>query len=383
MQQPTGVSECLKTIEALILDTPMRIPLPSFPPSGLPGFHQSSGVLERLEAFGTNPGNLAAYFYRPDGIPAKVPLVVVLHGCTQTAASYDQGSGWTELARRYGFATLFPEQKRQNNPNLCFNWFTPDDTRRGGGEAFSIAQMIEAMIAKHGIDGQRIFITGLSAGGAMTSAMLASYPELFAGGAILAGLPHGAATTIPEALQQMRAHSPSSRTTGRSIRMASPEIVRWPTVSVWHGTADTVVSPSNAEAILRQWQEVHEITTHPEENLIDGYPHRAWYDASGRLLLEDFRVTGMGHGTPLASVGECGCGQAGAFMLEVGISSTVHTAMTWALLSNRSDLSEGKSPVPSAQEPTLAQASGKAMGNGPAGITRIIEDALRAAGLLK
>jgi poly(hydroxyalkanoate) depolymerase family esterase len=116
-------------------------------------------------------------------------LVVALHGCTQTAADYDHGSGWTRLADRYGFAVLFPEQQRANNPNNCFNWFLPSDTRRSHGEAFSIRQMIERVITDHGVDRRRVFVVGLSAGGAMTSAMLATYPDLFAGGAIIAGLP--------------------------------------------------------------------------------------------------------------------------------------------------------------------------------------------------
>lgn len=362
----------------------MRFPLSRLAPAGLPSYQQSNDLLEKLDGFGTNPGTLSGYYYKPElGPDAKPPLVVVLHGCTQTAASYDRGSGWSELAKRYGFATLYPEQQRQNNPSLCFNWFVPEDTRRAGGEAASIAQMIETMIVAHGIDRQRVYITGLSAGGAMTSVMLATYPEMFAAGAILAGLPHGAAATMPEALQQMRAHSPSSRTTGRSIRMASPHAGPWPTISVWHGTADTVVSPSNADAILRQWQEVHQTSAQPQETLVDGYPHRAWRDARGRLLVEDFRVTGMGHGTPLATGGECGCGQAGAFMLEVGISSTVHSAKTWGLLSTRRDEAAVKSHIRGVAEPITPRASPMPRVAAPDRITRVIEDALRTAGLLK
>lgn len=167
--------------------------------------------------FGTNPGNLKAWHYVPPEVTGKCPLVVVLHGCTQAARGFDEGSGWSALAETYGFAVVFPEQQRANNPNMCFNWFSPEDTTRGTGEALSIAQMIESMVKHHNADEQRVFITGLSAGGAMTSVMLAAYPEKFAGGAILAGLPHGAAASVTEALQQMRAHTPSARTSGQSI----------------------------------------------------------------------------------------------------------------------------------------------------------------------
>jgi poly(hydroxyalkanoate) depolymerase family esterase len=332
-----------------------------------------------LENFGSNPGALNAWSFAPEG-KAK-GLVVVLHGCTQTAAGYDSGSGWSKLAEDYGFAVLFPEQRRTNNPNVCFNWFEPGDTRRGAGEAASIAQMIEAVIERHGIDPRRVFITGLSAGGAMTSVMLAAYPELFAGGAILAGLPHGAAASIPEAFQQMRAPSPSNRTSGQAIKSASPHPGPWPTVAIWHGTADTVVSPSNAGAILGQWQEVHGLESDPsEEREVDGHPYRAWRDGAGKVVLEEYRVKGMGHGTPLATGGECGCGEAGAFMLEAGISATVHSAKSWGLLDKRA-----KAQARPATRASVAAGVQAVPDRRPAPdrITRVIEDALRAAGLMK
>src|SRR5215207_11760807 len=138
-----------------------------------------TGRLRTVEGFGFNPGRLALYAYVPAGMGKGAPLVVVLHGCTQTAASYDEGSGWSRLADEHGFAVAFPEQRSENNGKLCFNWFDPRHTERGRGEAQSIAQMIEHMVVAHGLDGSRIYITGLSAGGAMTSVMLATYPELF------------------------------------------------------------------------------------------------------------------------------------------------------------------------------------------------------------
>lgn len=119
--------------------------------------------LERLEHRGANPGNLTGWYQAPKDTGLPVALVVVLHGCTQTAASYDAGSGWSKLADDFGFGVLFPEQSRQNNPNLCFNWFSDGDIQRVGGEAHSIREMIDGMISDHGIDRSRVFITGLSA----------------------------------------------------------------------------------------------------------------------------------------------------------------------------------------------------------------------------
>src|SRR4051812_18114873 len=126
-----------------------------------------SAHLGDVTAFGSNPGNLRMFTYVPERRPVGAPLVVVLHGCTQTAAGYDEGAGWSTLAERYGFALLLPEQQRANNPNNCFNWFLPGDIRRGQGEALSIYQMIEHMVADEKLDRRRVFVTGLSAGGAM------------------------------------------------------------------------------------------------------------------------------------------------------------------------------------------------------------------------
>ncbi len=356
----------------------MRLPYVGLPTGGLGLAGETSTRLRPLSRFGSNPGQLGALFHAPEEADRPCPLVVVLHGCTQTAAGYDTGSGWSELAEAYGFAVLFPEQQRSNNPNMCFNWFDPADTHRDRGEALSIAQMIDTMIAEHGVDPRRVFITGLSAGGAMTSVMLAAYPEKFAGGAILAGLPHGAAASVQEAFQQMRGHSPTVRTSGQSIRDASRHAGDWPVVSIWHGTNDTVVDQSNADAILQQWREVHGLPKEPSEtDQIDGHPHRAWRDADGKLLIEEYRVAGMGHGTPLSTKGECGCGEPGAFMLEVGISSTLHSAKVWGLLQGEPRIVRQPADV---QTETGADAPRFPDSGGP---QKIIEDALRAAGLLK
>src|SRR3979411_1462417 len=122
--------------------------------------------LQLVPEFGPNPGNLRMFTYLPPQHAANPALVVVLHGCTQTAASYDYGAGWSTLADRYGFALLLPEKQRANNPVGGVNWFQAGDTARGHGEALSIRQMVGEMVSEHGIDSARVFITGLSAGGA-------------------------------------------------------------------------------------------------------------------------------------------------------------------------------------------------------------------------
>jgi poly(hydroxyalkanoate) depolymerase family esterase len=276
--------------------------------------------------------------YRPPTLAECPALVVVLHGCTQTAAGYDVGAGWSTLAERYGFALLLPEQQRSNNPNGCFNWFQPEDSKRERGEAHSIAQTIEKYVVDHRIDRSRIFVTGLSAGAAMTSVMLACYPEVFAGGAIVAGLPYGAATNVQQALQCMfQSPSRSSREWGDLVRQASSHQGPWPRVSIWHGSADKTVIPSNAGEILKQWTDIHGLPSiSSSQARVDGYPREAWLNDAGQELIESYTITNMAHGTPLA-VGEAegSCGAAGPFLLAVGISSSYHIAKFFGLVAVR------------------------------------------------
>lgn len=308
---------------------------------GLSGFHRSSGAdgtqkspLIETSSFGSNPGNLRMFSYVPEGVPTKSGLVVVLHGCTQNACRYNAGAGWSTLAERYGFALLMPEQKTSNNANGCFNWFLPEDTIRGSGEALSIRQMIDQVVRKHSIDPKRIFVTGLSAGGAMTSVMLATYPEVFAGGAIIAGLPYGVASNVKEALSGMfQAPYRSHRELGDLVRRASPHQGPWPNLSIWHGSSDRTINPVNADEIIKQWLDVHGLPLSPmSEDIIDGHPRKTWRNSEGQTAVESFTISNMAHGTPLgmADSGER-FGAEGAFLIEAGISSSFHIAKFFGL----------------------------------------------------
>jgi poly(hydroxyalkanoate) depolymerase family esterase len=290
--------------------------------------------LKEMHSAGPNPGNLRMFAYVPDDLADNPALVVVLHGCTQTASGYDYGAGWSTLADRYGFALLVPEQQRSNNPNGCFNWFLPEDTQRGRGEAASTRDMVETMVREKGIDPRRVFITGLSAGGAMTSVMLACYPEVFAGGAIVAGLPYGAASNVQQAFESMlQCPSRPAREWGGLVRGAAHHDGPWPRVSVWHGSADKTVIPSNAREILKQWTDVHGVQIAPSgQETVDGYPRQVWVSAAGEEVIESYTIPQMPHGTPLATgKADFECGAAGPFLLDVGISSSFHIAKFFGL----------------------------------------------------
>jgi poly(hydroxyalkanoate) depolymerase family esterase len=365
------------------------------------GFSGGEGTdrLAELHAFGSNPGALKARYHVPDGLSEGAALVVVLHGCTQTATGYDHGSGWSQLADEQGFAVLFPEQQRANNANLCFNWFNSEDTRRASGEALSIRQMVAAMLSAHGLDPARVFVTGLSAGGAMTSVMLATYPDVFAGGAIIAGLPYGTASSVPEAFDRMRAHGgPDAAALAGLVASASEHDGPWPTISVWHGGSDMTVSPANAGLVIEQWRALHGVSatpTYTEE--VAGHPRRVWRNAEGREVIEEHRIASLGHGTPLSTTGADACGVAGPYMLEAGISSTRRIAGFWGLMEGSAaqpapvvanDPAVGRAaPVPATFTRDAAAddegASGAKRPKAATGVAQIIEDALRTAGLMR
>jgi poly(hydroxyalkanoate) depolymerase family esterase len=284
--------------------------------------------------FGSNPGALKMYSFVPDSLAHGAALVVVLHGCGQTAAGYDLGAGWSTLARHYGFALLLPEQQPANNANTCFNWFNPEDIKRGKGEACSIRQMIARMVTDHKLDPRRIFVTGLSAGGAMTSVMLATYPDVFAAGAIVAGLPFGIATNLREALGgMMQSALRPANELGDLVRHASKHKGAWPRVSVWHGSADRTVNPGNADAIVKQWLDVHGLPEAPmSTTTVDGYPRDVWWNDDGETVVESYTITGMAHGTPLGvAANDERYGETGAFLIDAGISSSYHIANFFGL----------------------------------------------------
>jgi poly(hydroxyalkanoate) depolymerase family esterase len=304
---------------------------------GNPGPGLRPGVpspLTETTDFGSNPGELRMFSFVPGSLQEPPALVVVLHGCGQTAAGYDLGAGWSTLARHFGFALLMPEQQSSNNGRACFNWFTPEDTARGSGEACSIREMIARMVADTGIDPHRIFVTGLSAGGAMTSVMLATYPEVFAGGAIIAGLPFGVANNVGEAINGMfQSPSRPAGALGDLVRNASNHSGPWPKLSVWHGSADRTVNPANADEIVKQWLDVHQLPSTPmSEGIVDGYPRQVWWNADGETIIESYTITDMAHGTPLGiASNDERYGAQGAFLIEAGISSSYHIASFFGL----------------------------------------------------
>jgi hypothetical protein len=232
-----------------------------------------------------------------------------------------------------------------------------------------------------------------------------------AGGAIVAVRPYGAATNVQQAFETMYQCPPRApRAWGDLVRSASPHSGPWPRVSVWHGSADATVIPSNASEIVKQWIDVHGLPLSPSaQAMVDGYPRQVWVNPAGDEIIESYTITNMAHGTPLATGGaDDECGAAGPFLLEVGISSSYHIAKFFGLTAadarhvvstrreiivppKQPEVSRPAATVPQPHvlegevlEPELnATAERTQVPPPPVDIGAVITNALKAAGLMK
>jgi poly(hydroxyalkanoate) depolymerase family esterase len=204
-----------------------------------------------------------------------------------------------------GIPLVLPEQSGANNQGRCFNWFRPLHVRRDSGEALSIRQMVDTAVARFASDSRRVFIAGLSAGGAMAAALLAAYPDVFAGGAIVAGLPVGTASSAVEALARMADadHARTADTLAQRVRDAAPEEFAgpWPRVSIWHGLADDVVDPANARLLAEQWSAMHGITNGMNTSEADS-AHRTTWTSSDHAAVELWMLSDLPHAWPAGAV---------------------------------------------------------------------------------
>nr|WP_255430009.1 PHB depolymerase family esterase [Streptomonospora sp. PA3] len=291
----------------------------------LTGTRADAAALQRVTSFGANPGSLDMYAYVPDSAAPGAPLVVLLHGCTQDAAAYHAGSGWDGVADDRGAVLVYAQQRGANNANSCFNWFRPGDTARGSGEAASIRQMAAYAAREFGATGEA-YVSGLSAGGAMASEMLSAYPDVFAGGSIVAGLPTGCAGSLLEATTCMNSgKQQSAEQWGDEVRAKNPGYSGpWPRVEIWHGSADYTVRPVNAEASRDQWVDVHGASAAPDRT--EERPAGTvteFHEVGGVPVVALNTVSAMGHGTPVDP--SAGCGSAGAYFLDT-LCSAEYTA---------------------------------------------------------
>lgn len=208
--------------------------------------------LKFISNFGTNPGNLEMFSFSDSlNSKEKTPLIVVLHGCSQTAEEIERIAGWGTLAKQHHFNLIFPQQKVTNNASRCFNWFKEDDISPKNGEAESILQMINYANTNMNIDTSKIFIVGYSAGAAMSVSLLAISPSTFHSGVSYAGTAYGIAKTPGDALKVM--NGKINPTQNELLALIDRESKVFPNLIVYQGLDDHVVDPINADVLVKQW----------------------------------------------------------------------------------------------------------------------------------
>ncbi len=258
----------------------------------------------------------------------KVPLVLMLHGCVQTPDDFAAGTGMNAVADAHNFLVVYPEQPTTANPYKCWTWFDPAHQARGAGEPSLLAAIVQDVRATHKVDALRTYVVGVSAGGAMASVMVATYPDLFTGLAVCAGIEYKAAAGVAGALAAQQSGGPDPnqqgtqayeamiaalplKASGRATRPRRRPAVR---VIVFHGTLDPVVRPVNGDQVVMQWAQANDLLDDARDNnSVDdtadstttgtvpnghNFTRYVYNDAAGKPLLEKWLVQDMKHAWP-------------------------------------------------------------------------------------
>ncbi len=299
--------------------------------------------LKRTKHFGKNPGHLKMYLHPPPNVDMSksAPLVVVLHGCLQCATKIQEQSGWSKLADDNGFFVLYPQQRLINNPERCFRWYNRKHTNKNGGENSSIKQMIDYVKSVYNIDSSRVFITGLSAGGAMSVIMMADYPQLFNTGAIFAGGAYKSGNGMISGMMALvgwRIKSPEKW--GNIVRKQNPDYNgEYPRMIIYQGNNDWVVNKRNGVELMKQWTNLHHIGIQPSE-IIDAFVNvkniqrNAYCNAIQKEVVVFYKVDKLGHAL-LVDLGDCKNqgGSRGFFSKDKNYFSTLWTAFDFGLIA--------------------------------------------------
>lgn len=302
----------------------------------------SGQSLTPVPSFGSNPGNLSMFTYVPVGISGSVPVVIAMHGCSQSASIYATESGWNKLADRHKFIMIYPEQVSANNSSKCFNWFEAADQSKNQGEALSIKQMADYIQLNYSIDPAKIFVTGLSAGAGMTSVMLAAYPEVFNKGAIIAGIPYKASSSASTASFAMGGYIVKTPAQwGTLVRNENPSYTGpFPDVAIFHGSADLTVNIINAAELIDQWTDLNSAdqTADATNSAFQGntsVEQKIYTNNLNNPVVYYYKITGMGHGISV-NTGPCPRqgGTTGTYTLEKNFHSTYWAADFFDLITD-------------------------------------------------
>ena len=260
----------------------------------------------------TDPAGTRAYkLYVPSRYTGQaVPLVVMLHGCTQTPDDFAAGTRMNRLAEGATFLVVYPAQAGSANRSKCWNWFQPADQQRGRGEPSIIAGITRQVMARYQVDAQRVYVAGLSAGGAMAMIMGVTYPDLYAAIGVHSGLAYGAAHDLTSAIAAMQHGGPDPLRRGNRFWEAGGVFARIVPTIVFHGDRDTIVNPRNGDQVLAQWTAAmtaggRSTTSGTDQRItvsrgqVPGgraYTRAVYHDLRGQAVLEQWLIHGAGHG---------------------------------------------------------------------------------------
>lgn len=250
------------------------------------------------------------HHYRPG---TAVSLLVMLHGCRQSAWDFAKGTAMNELAEQYGFIVLYPQQTRAYNLGQCWNWFSPRNQQRGKGEPASIADIIQTVTSNTDlwtIDPQRIYAAGISAGGAMAVILAATYPDLIAAIGVHSGMEYQAASNVISGWRAIRHGGPDPVRQGEKAYRAMGTFSRTVPTIVFHGMDDKVAAPLNSDQVVEQWMRTNNLASEGKylasldkpDSVIsgratDGYPYvvSSWNEPGGNAVQAYWKIAGMRH----------------------------------------------------------------------------------------
>ncbi|MGV3619374.1 MAG: alpha/beta hydrolase family esterase [Archangium sp.] len=283
--------------------------------------------LTQVTGFGSNPGNLSLFLHEPANRPASAPLVIALHGCSQTAVDYE-AVGWNAIADANGFLVAYPQTSANGG---CFNWFDTAQQSRTGTQVTSLLQIVQHLVSTRGVDASRVYVTGLSAGGAMVNVLLAVAGDVFLRGQVLAGIPFGCASGVTSGYSCMFSSSSKTPEQWGALVHAVNLGLSSPPVQLWHGTSDFTVTSANLQEQVDQWTNVNGIDVIADDTQTIGVAtRRRFNDMNGVTRVESWTMASTGHGAPIDPMN--GCGTTRTYMLDVDLCSAMEGARFFGLL---------------------------------------------------
>jgi len=225
----------------------------------------------------------------------QAPLLVALHGCTQNAVDFAEGTRFDAIADRYGAIVVYPEQTDRANARRCWNWFLPENQSRERGEPAAILAVVEEIVERLNVDRSRIFVTGLSAGAAMAAILAEQSPDVFAGVGLMAGIALHASHDVRTAYSAMRGEPDADalRSLLRANDAAAFERLR---VIIWTGARDRTVAPANAQLLAKQFLQLLHLPADPAEpTVVDDGLLAQWRDARGTVRVVLRTIEDLGH----------------------------------------------------------------------------------------